>query len=63
MNKLETLLSHKEDIAPSGASRTVKNIRRAALLVLAATLILVGCPDSAGDNNGNNDGNDDDQRR
>ena len=31
----------------------VRNIGRAALCVLAVALVLMGCPDSAGDNNGN----------
>ena len=32
---------------------TIRTIGRSALVVLAATLVLIGCPDSAGDNNGN----------
>ena len=32
---------------------TIRTIGRTALIVLAATLVLIGCPDSAGDNNGN----------
>ena len=32
---------------------TIRTIGRSALVVLAATLVLIGCPDSGGDNNGN----------
>ena len=40
-------------MALSSALRTIRTIGRAALVVLAATLVLIGCPDNAGDNNGN----------
>ena len=47
----------RERLTPASAFRTVRTIGRAALLVLATTLILTGCPDATG--NGNNNGNSD----
>ena len=43
----------RERMALSSALHTIRTIGCTALVVLAATLVLIGCPDSAGDNNGN----------
>ena len=42
------ILSYKERLTPNSALRTVRNIGVGALLALATTLLLIGCPDDAG---------------
>ena len=48
-NKVER---ERERLTPSSALRTIRTIGRAALCVLAVTLLLIGCPDTTGDNIG-----------
>ena len=53
MNTLEVILSGRKrrKLTYSSALHTIRTIGHTALLVLAVTLILIGCPDSTGDNN------------